>query len=702
MCSFYLCFFFFFLCFSTSFAANVPDGGDIAALLALKNSIDPQGSLPWRRETASGLCGGWNGVKQCNPGGRVTKLVLEFLNLTGTMSPDLLAPLDQLRVLSFKSNSLSGAIPDLSPLVNLKSIYLSDNQFSGQIPANLDVLHRLKVIALSGNLLSGPIPVSLVSLPRLYELMLEDNRLTGQIPAFNQPSLRYLNVSGNDLSGEIPATRALSQFNASSFLDNANLCGAQIGVPCTQKLIFPPSSISPGSSLDHVNAFPPFLPPTGSNHSRRRAIAIVTGSVAGAVFLSICLALALLWFCNRNRRRPVVETRSVGYESGAGRNKPDEEGGAVVGGGGGGRRDKGGFSWEAEGLGKLVFCGAVGEMYSLEELLRASAETLGRGTVGSTYKAVMESGFIVTVKRLKDASRPPAEEFGQRMEELGRLRHPNLVPLRAYFQAKEERLLVYDYFPNGSLFSLIHGSRPSGGGKPLHWTSCLKIAEDVASGLAFLHQTSPVTVHANLKPANVLLGPDFESCLADYALIPALLLHDDAFPSSSSSAAAASSSSLFYRAPEARRSQSFTPLSDVYSFGVLLLELLTGKAPFQDLLEEPGGDVARWVRSVRAEERNDSGEEPGGGSSSGNEAATAAAATAEEKLTALLNIAAACVAAEAERRPAMREVLRMIREARAEAMVVSSNSSDHSPGRWSGTVQSLPREYGSEGFTERD
>ncbi|KMZ72277.1 hypothetical protein ZOSMA_168G00130 [Zostera marina] len=65
-------------------------------------------------------------------------------------------------------------------------------------------------------------------------------------------------------------------------------------------------------------------------------------------------------------------------------------------------------------------------MYSLEDLLKASAEMLGRGTVGSTYKAVMESGFIVTVKRLKDSGYPGLEEFRRRMEVLGRLRHPEL------------------------------------------------------------------------------------------------------------------------------------------------------------------------------------------------------------------------------------------------------------------------------------
>lgn len=114
------------------------------------------------------------------------------------------------------------------------------------------------------------------------------------------------------------------------------------------------------------------------------------------------------------------------------------------------------------GLGKsgiLVFCAGEAQVYTLEQLMRASAELLGRGSMGTTYKAVLDSRLIVCVKRL-DAARMAGtskEDFEGHMESVGCLRHPNLVSLRAYFQAKEERLLVYDYQPNGSLFSLIHG-----------------------------------------------------------------------------------------------------------------------------------------------------------------------------------------------------------------------------------------------------
>lgn len=193
----------------------------------------------------------------------------------------------------------------------------------------------------------------------------------------------------------------------------------------------------------------------------------------------------------------------------------------------------------------------------------------------------------------------------------------------------------------------------------------------MATGLLYIHQSGGLT-HGNLKSSNVLLRTDFESCLTDYGL--SIFKDPDSHEETSATA-------LFYRAPECRDiRRPPTQQADVYSFGVLLLELLTGKTPFQDLVQEHGSDIPQWVKSVREEEA-ESGDEP----TSGNEGSS------EEKLAALLNIAMSCVSLNPESRPSMREVLKMIRDTRGEAQN-SSNSSDHSPGRWSDTVQSLPRE----------
>lgn len=409
---------------------------DKQALLGLKSSIDPLNSLQWNGDD---YCQ-WEGVRECL-NGRVSKLVLENLNLKGTLDSNNLNQLDQIRVLSFKQNSISGQIPNLSGLVNLKSLYFCYNNFSGEFPASLTTLHRLKTIVLSGNNLSGEIPNSILNVQRLYTLYLDDNKFTGKIPPLNQSTLKFLNFSNNNLSGEIPATPVLLNFNSTSFSNNVGLCSDKFNIPC---------SLTPSPSSSPAN--PPFAE---KSHPRRKIkktkkIVIIASSIGG--FLLLCGLIAILVICVKKRQKKSSPEMGV--------KKTEETAETAARGGGGVASGSGKSGDEGGGMGKLVFFGGgeTPEMsYSLEDLLKASAETLGRGTVGSTYKAVMESGFIVTVKRLKDARYPTVEEFRRHVEVIGRLRHPNLVGLRAYFQAKEERLLVYDYFPNGSLFSLIHG-----------------------------------------------------------------------------------------------------------------------------------------------------------------------------------------------------------------------------------------------------
>ncbi|KAK1291113.1 putative inactive receptor kinase [Acorus calamus] len=223
-----------------------------------------------------------------------------------------------------------------------------------------------------------------------------------------------------------------------------------------------------------------------------------------------------------------------------------------------------------------------------------------------------------------------SERFERGLDEVGALRHPNVVPLRAYFHAKQERLLIYDYQPNGSLFLLMHGSK-STRAKPLHWTSCLKIAEDIAQGLAYIHQTSRL-VHGNIKSSNVLLGPDFEACLSDCCLS---FLRPE--PSNDNEDNPPSSSG--YRAPEVQKSKNGqTAKSDIFAFGVLLLELLTGKPPAQHPVYATE-NLPQWVSSVREDEGCE-----------------------DERLMMLVDVAAACVRGAPDGRPTAWQVVKMIQE----------------------------------------
>ncbi|CAO2036772.1 unnamed protein product [Urochloa humidicola] len=599
----------------------------------------------------------------CTPSGHIIRLVLESVGLNGTFPPDTLSGLAELRVLSLKSNALHGPIPDLSSLVNLKALYLAGNRFSGPFPASLTSLRRLRSIDLSGNRLSGELPQGIeAAFPHLTFLRLDANHFNGSLPAWNQSSLKALNVSYNNFSGPVPVTPVMTQAGAAAFAGNPELCGEVVRRECRgSHLLF----FHGGGGESNGTADPPVqsaaasdsgpqreslsVPDSSTPHAkkvRRRttlAVAVAVGALLAALLLCAIIAMkrsnkrrrpssASYASPNPKKSAPASEVSRDNADMGYAECVPDEETAAIM-----VPEEK---ARRLERSGCLTFCAGEASSYSLEQLMRASAEVLGRGSVATTYKAVLDGRLVVIVKRLDAAKIGPAaleaEAFEQNMDAVGRLRHPNLVPLRAFFQAKEERLLVYDYQPNGSLYSLIHGSRSSRA-KPLHWTSCLKIAEDVAQGLAYIHQASRL-VHGNIKSSNVLLGSDFEACLADNCL--SFLLE-----SSEVKDAAA------YRAPENMKSnRMLTPKSDIYAFGVLLLELLSGKPPLQHSVLV-ASNLQTYVQSAR-EDGVDS-----------------------DRISMIVDIAAACVRSSPESRPTAWQVLKMVQEVK-EADTTGDNDND--------------------------
>lgn len=139
--------------------------------------------------------------------------------------------------------------------------------------------------------------------------------------------------------------------------------------------------------------------------------------------------------------------------------KDTENGNRLKGKGGRGEKPKEDFGSGVQGAekNKLVFFEGCSYNFDLEDLLRASAEVLGKGSYGTTYKAILEEGTTVVVKRLKEVV-VGKREFEQQMEIVERVgQHPNIVPLRAYYYSKDEKLLVYDYMTDGSFSALLHG-----------------------------------------------------------------------------------------------------------------------------------------------------------------------------------------------------------------------------------------------------
>ncbi|CAH9084388.1 unnamed protein product [Cuscuta epithymum] len=590
---------------------------DKNALLDFLSKTKHSNRLQWN--TSATVCS-WVGVECDATRSFVFALRFPAVGLVGNIPADTLGKLTQLRVLSLRSNRLTGPIPDdFSNLEHLRNLYLQNNLFSGEFPASLANLTRLIRLDLSSNNFSGEIPAAVNNFSNLSRLYLQDNGFTGKIPSLSLSSLSDFNVSNNRLNGPIPST--VSKYPASAFAGNSDLCGDPLP-PCGQNSPSPAPAASPASSHKKLSA---------------AAIAgIVIGSVLGALLLLLILFLCLRRGRGRGRTPREAKpstvanagpTRAVAEPAGTSSSKDDITGGSAAG----------------EGS-KLVFLSG-GYTFNLESLLRASAEVLGKGSAGTSYKAVMEEGTTVVVKRLKDVT-AERTEFEKQMQVVGKLGNENVLPIRAYYYSRDEKLLVSDYMPAGSLSALLHGIRGSGR-TPLVWESRIGIALSAAKGLAYLHRSS--VVHGNIKASNVLLKQDnnHDARLSDYGLNT---LFTSILPNRATG----------YLAPEVVDLRKVTLKSDVYSFGVLVLELLTGKSPNQASLGEDGVDLPRWVQSVVREEWT----------AEVFDVELMRHHNVEEEMVQLLQIAMSCVETVPNSRPTMRDVVELIER-------VGHNSSDN-------------------------
>ncbi|KAL0381078.1 UNVERIFIED_CONTAM: putative inactive receptor kinase [Sesamum angustifolium] len=286
----------------------------------------------------------------------------------------------------------------------------------------------------------------------------------------------------------------------------------------------------------------------------------------------------------------------------------------------------------------LVFLGQARWNFDIEDLLRASAEVLGKGTFGTTYKAVLETGLAVAVKRLRDVNLGE-KELREKVEEIGRVNHENLVPLRAYHCNREEKLLVYDYLPIGSLSALLQGNNGVGR-TPLNWETRVTIALGAARGITYLHSQGSSVSHGNIKSSNILLTNSYEARVSDFGLTRL------AGPSTTPTRVAG------YQAPEVTDPHKVSQKADVYSFGVLLLEMLTGKAPTHSLSNEEGVDLPRWVKSVVGDEWT----------SEVFDLELLRYQNVEEDMVQLLQLAVDCTEQYPDKRPSMAEVTTKIEE----------------------------------------
>ncbi|ESW27883.1 hypothetical protein PHAVU_003G240400 [Phaseolus vulgaris] len=645
--------------------------------------------------------------------------VLDLSNnsLNGSL-PSSLSQASQLRFLNLSNNLITGEVPDSIPqLRNLQCLNLSDNALAGKLPHDFSNMHNLTQASFKNNYLYGFLPSGLRT---LQVLDLSSNLFNGTLPAdFGGDAMRYLNISYNRFFGEIPkefaanipgnATVDLSfnnftgqvphsavflHQNRESFSGNVNLCGEQTKNVCP----VPSSSsskpkvsapISPPAIAAIPRTFDSSAAPRGKKESglkRGTVIGIVLGDVIGIAILGMIFVQVYRlkkkkeeavaksgsessWECRRLMRWWCLSKRAEEEEcseTGSSCESEVEE-----------QKQKG--PQQEEKTGSLVIVDGEREL-ELETLLKASVYILGATGSSIMYKAVLDDGMSLAVRRIGESGVERFKDFQNQVRLIAKLVHPNLVRVRGFYWGHHEKLIIYDFVPNGCLANVRYrkvGSSPT----HLPWEIRLKIAKGVARGLTYLHEKKHV--HGNLKPSNILLGNDMEPKIGDFGL-ERIVTGDTSYkaggsarifgskrstasrdsfqdttygPSPSPSPSPSSLMGLSpYHAPESLRNLKPHPKWDVYSFGVMFLELLTGKIVVLDEMGQGPGllmeDKNRALRMVDMAIRADM-------------------EGREEALLAYFKLGYSCVSSVPLKRPPMKEVLQLLEK-------ISSSSSSFS------------------------
>ncbi|WCJ33948.1 Leucine-rich repeat protein kinase family protein [Euphorbia peplus] len=554
-----------------------PDG---LALLSLKSAItsDPTRILSSWSDSDPTPCH-WLGVNCVNH--RVVSLFLPNKTLTGYL-PSELGLLDSLTRLTLSHNNFSNTIPShLFKSTNLRFLDLSHNSLTGPIPPEITSLKSLTHLDLSSNLINGSLPEFLTDLKSLTgTLNLSCNSFSGEIPeSFGDfPVLVSLDLRHNNLTGKVPLVGSLVNQGPTAFAGNPSLCGFPLQTPC-------PEAVNVTTNESPENPEDPRDANTGNfseGDIKQRAkngsvaVPLISGVsvVIGAVSVSVWLFRRKWGESGEKGKTGKEENVVVSTSTGSIKDVMEEEG------------QKGKFVVMDEGF-----------SLELEDLLRASAYVVGKGRSGIVYKVVVGGRgsatvppTVVAVRRLNEGDATwRLKEFEAEVETIERVHHPNIVRLRAYYYANDEKLLICDFIRNGSLYTALHGG-PSNALPPLSWAARLKIAQGTARGLMYIHECSPRKyIHGNLKSTKILLDDELQPHISSFGLTRLVSTTSKLTTSASKhqylnqtivTSKLSGPPINMYLAPEARaQSSKLRQRCDVYSFGIILMELLTGRLP---------------------------------------------------------------------------------------------------------------------------
>ncbi|CAA2997865.1 probable LRR receptor-like serine threonine-kinase At2g24230 [Olea europaea subsp. europaea] len=563
--------------------------------------------------------------------------------------------------LDLSGNQLSGKF--FSGLIyapNLKYLNLAQNRFTKQQFLSINMLFNLEYLNLSSTNLIGEIPSNISYLSSLKTLDLSKNHLRNHIPPFGIKNLQVLDVSYNNLTGDIPlmllgGLREMERFNFS--YNNLSFCGSQIPSETLQSAFIGSMNSCP------IAANPAFFKRKSQKHRGLKLALALTLSM-----VSLLVGLLFLAFgCRRKTRNWTVKQNSYKEEqtiSGPFSFQTDST------------------TWVADVKQATSVPVVIFEKpllnFTFADLLTATCHfdrgsLLAEGRFGPVYGGLLPGGVHVAVTVLVHGSIITDDEAARELEYLGRIKHPNLVPLTGYCLAGEQRIAIYEYMENGNLQNLLYdlplgvqttedwtndtweedennGIQNVGTkGSLITWRFRHKIALGTARALAFLHHgCSPPIIHKDVKASSVYLDSNLEPRISDFGL--ARIFGNE--PDSEIAGGSPGYVPPEFLQPETSSLKDPSPKSDVYGFGVILFELITGKKPVEDdYPDEKEASLISWVRGLVRTNHASQAIDP-----------KIRGTGPEEQIVEALKIGYLCTAELPSKRPSMQQVVGLLKD----------------------------------------